>query len=119
MTLITLLSAAGMALGLGGIVPQIVRMARARAAAGQSLAGWAMCLAANSAMAYVNYSAFGALLLTAWNVLAALLCSVAIALVATLGRRRAPLALGQLEQLATQELVILRDAVVTAERARR
>jgi hypothetical protein len=119
MTLITLLSAAGMALGLGGIVPQIVRMARARSAAGQSPLGWAMCLAANSAMAYVNITAFGALILAASNLLAATLCAIAVVLIAALGKRPAPLSLPPLEQLRTQELVVLRDAVTSAELARR
>ena len=119
MTLITILSAAGMALGLGGIVPQIIRMVRARSGAGQSPAGWAMCLAANSAMAYVNITAFSALVLAASNLLAALLAGVAVALILTLGRRPAPLSLPPLEQLRTQELTILREAVTTAELARR
>src|SRR3712207_3674375 len=121
MTLITLLSAAGMALGLGGIVPQIVRMARARSAGGQSPIGWAMALAANSTMAYVNYTAFGALIVTTWGWLAALLCATALILVTPLGRRRPALSLPPLEQLATQELVVLHDAVATASarRARR
>jgi hypothetical protein len=118
MTLITVLSATGMALGLGGIVPQIVRMARARSAAGQSPAGWLMCLAANAAMAYVNIVAFGAMILAASNLTAACLCGIAVLLILTLGRRPAPLALPPLEQLRTQELVILREAVVTAEQAR-
>jgi hypothetical protein len=119
MTLITILSAAGMALGLGGIIPQIVRMVRARSAAGQSPAGWVMCLAANSALAYVNLTAFGALVLATSNLFAALLSAVAVVLIVTLGRRPAPLSLPPLEQLRTQELVILREAVVSAEQARR
>jgi hypothetical protein len=83
---------------------------------GQAPLGWAMGLAANLAMAYVNGFGFGAVLLTAWNLLAAGLCAVALGLVGVLGRRPAPVV--GLEQLATQELVLLRDAVV-AERARR
>ena len=120
MTLITLLSAAGMALGLGGIVPQIVRMARARSAAGQSLSGWVMCLAANSAMAYVNGVAFGAMILAGSNLTAVALCAIAVLVIVTRGRRPAPpVSFPQLEQLRTQELVILREAVVSAEQARR
>jgi hypothetical protein len=119
MTLITILSAAGMALGLGGIVPQIIRMVRARSAAGQSPAGWVMCLAANAVLAYVNLTAFGAFFLAASNLTAAVLCAVATALILTLGRRPAPLTLPPLEQLRTQELTILREAVTTAELARR
>jgi hypothetical protein len=119
MTLVTILSAAGMALGLGGIIPQIVRVARARSAAGQSPAGWVMCLAANSALAYVNLTAFGAFLLATSNIVAALLSAVAVVLILTLGRRPAPLSLPPLEQLRTQELTILREAVTSAELARR
>jgi hypothetical protein len=119
MTVITLVSAAGMALGLGGIVPQIVRMARTRSAAGQSLSGWVMCLAANSAMAYVNGVAFGAMILAVSNLTAVALCAIAVLLIVTLGRRPTPMSLPPLEQLRTQELVILREAVVTAEQSRR
>jgi len=119
MTLITVLSALGMALGLGGIIPQIVRMARARSAAGQSSAGWLMCLAANSTMAYVNITAFGAVILAASNLLAASMCAIAVFLIATLGRRPAPLVLPELDHMATQELAVLREAVVSAELARR
>jgi hypothetical protein len=119
LTLITVLSAAGMALGLGGIVPQIVRMVRARSAAGQSPAGWAMGFAAHSAMCYVNVTAFGAFILAASNVVAATLCAVAVTLITTLGKRPAPVTIPSLEQLKTQELVILREAVASAEQARR
>jgi|SRR5688572_12612422 hypothetical protein len=119
MSLVALLSTAGMALGLAGIVPQIVRMVRARSAGGQSPVGWGMALAANSAMAYVNLTAFGALLLVSYNVIAGTLCGVAMLLVVRYGKRRAPLTLPPLEQLRTQELVILREAVTTAEQARR
>ena len=44
---------------------------------------------------------------------------VAVVLIVTLGRRPAPLSLPPLEQLRTQELTILREAVTTAELARR
>jgi hypothetical protein len=118
-SIVTLLSTAGMALGLAGIVPQIVRMMRARSAGGQSPVGWGMALAANTAMGYVNLTAFGAMLLVTYNVIAGSLCGIAMLLVVRYGRRRAPLTLPPLEQLRTQELVILRDAVVSAEQARR
>ena len=77
-----------------------------------------MCLAANSTMAYVNITAFGALILATSNMLAATLCAIAVFL-ATLGRRPAPLVLPELDHMATQELVVLREAVVSAELARR
>ena len=101
MTLITILSAAGMALGLGGIIPQIIRMARARSAAGQSPAGWVMCLAANSALAYVNITAFGAFVLATSNIVAALLSGVAAILV----WRRAPFLVIVLAAAATAALL--------------
>jgi len=51
MTLVTFLSSLAMALGLGGIVPQLVCMARSRSAAGHAPSGWAMGAAANLSMA--------------------------------------------------------------------
>jgi hypothetical protein len=42
MTVANLISVAAMALGLGGILPQLARMARSRSAAGQAPSGWAM-----------------------------------------------------------------------------
>jgi hypothetical protein len=78
-----------------------------------------MCLAANSAMAYVNITAFGALVLACVEPRRRAARGVAVALILTLGRRPAPLSLPPLEQLRTQELTILREAVTTAELARR
>jgi hypothetical protein len=78
-----------MALGLGGIVPQLVCMARARSAAGQSPSGWAMGVAANLSMGYVNGVAFHATMLSVYALSAAALCSAALALTLLYGGERA------------------------------
>ncbi len=123
MSYVTLISTAAMLLGLGGIVPQIVRMARARSAAGQSAIGWLMCMGAQLSMAYLNGFVFGAPLLTGSNLTAASLCAIALVLIAIMGRRSpapasAP-ATADLVDLATQEFVVLRDAVLAADAVRR
>jgi hypothetical protein len=128
MTYITLISTVAMLLGLGGIVPQIFRMARARSAAGQSAIGWFMCMGAQLSMAYLNGLVFGAPLLTASNLTAATLCAIALVLIGVMGRRApagaiaatpATAATADLVDLATQEFVVLRDAVLAADAARR
>jgi hypothetical protein len=126
MSYITLISTAAMLLGLGGIVPQIFRMARARSAAGQSAIGWLMCMGAQLSMAYLNGLVFGAPLLTASNLTAATLCAIALVLIGVMGRRApaaapaaATPATADLVDLATQEFVVLRDAVLAADAARR
>lgn len=128
MTYITLISTVAMLLGLGGIVPQIFRMARARSAAGQSAIGWFMCMGAQLSMAYLNGLVFGAPLLTASNLTAATLCAIALVLIGVMGRRApagataatpATPATADLVDLATQEFVVLRDAVLAADAARR
>jgi hypothetical protein len=86
MSLVTLLSLFAMVLGLGGIVPQLVRMVRARSAAGQSALGWAMGLAANLSMVYVNGAGLGAELLCISSVAGGTLCAVALALILSLER---------------------------------
>ena len=53
MTLVTFLSTCAMLLGLGGILPQLVRMVRSRSASGQAPLGWGMGCAAHASMAYV------------------------------------------------------------------
>jgi hypothetical protein len=117
--LVTLLSTVAMVLGLGGIVPQLVRMVQTRSAAGQSPLGWAMGLAANLSMAYVNGMAFSALLLCASNLAAGALCACAVGLVVVLGRRGQPEpSLAFVHELPTQELVVLRDAVLAASASR-
>ena len=89
MTLVTFLSSLAMALGLGGIVPQLVCMARSRSAAGQAPSGWAMGAAANLSKGYVNGVAFHATLLSAYALTAAALCTAALALTLLYGGDRA------------------------------
>jgi hypothetical protein len=113
MTAVTLLSTFAMALGLGGIVPQLVRMVRSRSAAGQAPLGWGMAMAAHMSMAYVNAVAFKAMLLSASNVIACTLCAIAIGLIAVLRRR--PEARFSIDDMATHEFTALREAVLARD----
>lgn len=116
MTFVTVLSTFAMALGLGGIVPQLVRMVRSRSAAGQAAIGWGMGMAAHMSMAYVNAVAFKAMLLSASNLIAGTLCATAIALITVLGRRTQPAAPALLlDDMATQEFAALREAVLARD----
>jgi hypothetical protein len=112
MTLVTLLSTCAMLLGLGGILPQLVRMVRSRSAGGQAPLGWAMGCAAHASMAYVNFFGFHSLLLSASNLVAGTLCAAAILLIVTL-RDRAPAAAPVVvDDMPTHEFVALRAAVL-------
>jgi hypothetical protein len=112
MTLVTLLSTCAMLLGLGGILPQLVRMVRSRSASGQAPLGWGMGCAAHASMAYVNFFGFDSLLLSASNLVAGSLCAIAILLIATL-RDHAPAAAPvAIDDMPTQEFVALRAAVL-------
>jgi hypothetical protein len=116
MTLVTLLSTFAMALGLGGILPQLVRMVRTRSAGGQAPLGWGMGLAAHFTMAYVNAVAFKAVILSASNLIAGSLCGVAIVLIGVLGReQRPPAPAFRLDDMATGEFAALRDAVLARD----
>jgi hypothetical protein len=115
MTLVTLLSTCAMLLGLGGILPQLLRMVRARSASGQAPLGWAMGCAAHASMAYVNFVGFHSMLLSASNLVAGTLCATAILLITTL-RDRAPAAAPVVvDELPTGEFVALRAAVLARE----
>jgi hypothetical protein len=113
MTLVTLLSTCAMLLGLGGILPQLVRMVRSRSAGGQAPLGWAMGGAAHASMAYVNFFGFHSMLLSASNLVAGSLCATAILLITAL-RGRTPPATAPLvvDDLPTHEFVALRAAVL-------
>jgi hypothetical protein len=112
MTLVTLLSTCAMLLGLGGILPQLVRMVRSRSAGGQAPLGWGMGCAAHASMAYVNFFGFDSLLLSASNLVAGSLCATAILLITTL-RDHAPAAVPvAVDDMPTQEFVALRAAVL-------
>ena len=67
MTPVALLSTCAMVMGLGGIVPQLVRMVRTRSAGGQAQVGWALGTAAHASMAYVNLVGFHSLVLGAYS----------------------------------------------------
>jgi hypothetical protein len=120
MELVTIFSTVAMVLGLGGILPQLARMVSTRSAAGQSPVGWGMGLVANFAMAYVNGTGFGAMLLCAYNVAGGVMCAAAMVLVLVLGRRAgaAPAPAFAVGDMHTQELRGLREAVLAAEAAR-
>ncbi len=81
MNLISLVSTIAMAVGLAASLPQIARMLRTRSSGGQSVLGWGMGLATNLSMAYVNLIGFGAVALMASNLVNAVLCVAAIALI--------------------------------------
>jgi hypothetical protein len=116
MTLVTFLSTCAMVLGLGGIVPRLVRMVRSRSAAGQAPLGSGMAMAAHLSMAYVNAVAFKAPLLSAANLLAGTLCAIAIAMIAVLDRApRKTAAAFSLDDMATQEFAALREAVLARD----
>jgi hypothetical protein len=118
MTLVTLLSTCAMLLGLGGILPQLVRMVRSRSAGGQARLGWGMGLAAHLSMAYVNFFGFHAVLLSASNLAAGSLCTAAIVLIGFLGGRveaPTPPAPAVVAELPTQEFVALRAAVLARD----
>ena len=90
MTVVNLISVAAMALGLGGILPQLARMARSRSAAGQAPSGWATGLCAHLSMTYVNAAGLHAPILALYTSCSATLCAVALGTVLFL--RRAELA---------------------------
>jgi hypothetical protein len=115
MTLVTLLSTCAMLLGLGGILPQLVRMVRSRSASGQAPLGWGMGCAAHASMAYVNFFGFDSLLLSASNLLAGTLCAIAILLITALRDRTAAAPPVVVDELPTQEFVALRAAVLARE----
>jgi hypothetical protein len=120
MTLVTLLSTCAMLLGLGGILPQLFRMVRTRSAGGQAPLGWGMGLAAHVSMAYVNFFGFHSTLLSASNIVAGSLCGAAIVLITVLGRRGEAVAPSfAVDEMATQEFVALREAVLARETQRR
>jgi hypothetical protein len=115
MTLVTMLSTSAVLLGLGGILPQLVRMLRSRSASGQAPLGWGMGCAAHASMAYVNFFGFDSLLLSASNVLAGSLCAIAILLIGLLRDRAPAPAPLVVDDLPTQEFVALSAAVAARE----
>jgi hypothetical protein len=104
-------------------VPQLVAMLRTRTSSGQSSLGWGLALAANSALAFVNWFGYHSPVLTVGNVLSLSACLTAIGLVRFYRHAPAdespvaPLA-ATVTDMRTQEFVVLHD-VVLAEHARR
>jgi hypothetical protein len=117
MTLTALLSTCAMVMGLGGIVPQLVRMVRTRSAGGQALAGWGLGTAAHASMTYVNLVGFHSVVLGAYSITAGSLCAVAMALIATLQRRGEAAVAPALavDDLATHEFAAVRAAVLARD----
>jgi hypothetical protein len=118
MSIITLLSIIAGVVGLAGIPPQLIRMARARSAAGQSAVGWSMGAAGNVCMLYVNLVGYQAVLLAVSNVVGFVMCSASIVLITTLNRRNEtaarPASGPQFADLPTQEFEVLAAAVRSA-----
>ncbi len=121
MFLVTALSSAAIAFGLGANLPQISRMLRTRSAGGQSAVGWGMGAITNLCLAYVNLAGLGAVLLGAANLATVALCGVAIVLIRRFGAAaKAPAVPADhaLDAMLTQELALTREAVEAAQRRR-
>jgi hypothetical protein len=118
MSLISLLSVVAAVLALSAAVPQILRMHRARSAAGQSPTGWAMGAACHGCMVYVNLVGYGAPLLAAGNAASLTLCAAAVASIGWLGRRHPATSRVDLTDLPTQEFQLLVREVRSAQRRR-
>lgn len=135
---ISIASTLAMALGLAAALPQLTQMLKERSSDGQSMLGWAMGLATNVSMAYVNLAGFGAKALMASNLLSATLCAIAMLLIVRFGdhaaevvsgHARAPRAAasarpigtehrGTLIAMPTTEFAALRQVVLEVEEAR-
>jgi hypothetical protein len=108
-------------------VPQLVAMLRTHTSSGQSCLGWALALAANSALAYVNWFGYHSPVLAIGNVLSLSACLTAIGLVRLYRQGPAvepplpaspmPLADSVID-MHTQEFVVLRDVVLAEHRRR-
>lgn len=70
-----------MLLGLLAAVPQILRMHARRSCSGQSMTGWAMGLACNAALGYLNLTVYQAFLLGTANLMSVVMCMAAIWLI--------------------------------------
>jgi uncharacterized membrane protein YccC len=108
-TLIATISMLAALIGLGGIVPQLSTMLRARSSAGQSTVGWTFALSTNSALAFVNLFGYHAWVLGSGNVASFLGCLTAVYLVR---RFRARPSEPTVSDMHTQEFAVLREAVL-------
>jgi uncharacterized protein with PQ loop repeat len=116
MTAISLLSTFAVIVGLAGILPQLSRMLRSRSAAGQSAFGWSLGAAGNLSMLYVNLVGYHATILAVNNLIALMLCVVAMSIILWLNRHEEAEGTGAPEDLTalpTQEF----EALVTAVRS--
>ena len=135
MTTISLISAIAVVVSIGGILPQIVAMLRARSSAGQSALGWCLGVVVNGLLGYVNAEGAQSVVLTAGNAIGFLLSATALALVVRYRMGHPPGSLGRLEpgaavstlldparaplvELGTEELEALHGAVTHARATR-
>ncbi len=81
MNTISLISAIAVVVSIGGILPQIVAMSRARSSAGQSAVGWCLGVLVNGLLGYVNAEGAQSVVLTAGNAVGFLLSATALVLV--------------------------------------
>jgi hypothetical protein len=114
-TLIATISMLAAVIGIGGIVPQLITMLRARSSSGQSTLGWSFGIFTNASLAFVNLLGYHALMLGSGNLLSLSGCLTAVYLVrrfrsaadAAVEAPRSPVT-----DLRTQEFEILLDAVL-------
>ncbi len=81
MNTISLISAIAVVVSIGGILPQIVAMLRARSSAGQSALGWCLGVLVNGLLGYVNAEGAQSVVLAAGNAVGFLLSAMALVLV--------------------------------------
>lgn len=81
MNTVSLISAIAVVVSIGGILPQIVAMLRARSSAGQSALGWCLGVLVNGLLGYVNLLGSHSTVLAAGNAVGFLLSATALALV--------------------------------------
>jgi uncharacterized protein with PQ loop repeat len=86
MSIVSVISAAAILVGLLGVIPQIISMLRGRSAAGQSALSWTLGVGVNILMFYVNMDGYDAPLLALGNVIGAILSTVALGCVLWLNR---------------------------------
>jgi hypothetical protein len=101
-------------------VPHLVTMFRTRSSSGQSILGWVLALAANTALAFVNWFGNHSPVLAIGNILSASACLTAICQVRLYRHTpdEEPAAVDGVTNMRTPELAVPRDAV-RAEHQRR
>ena len=136
MNTIAVFSFAAVFVGIGGIFPQIVAMAKARSSAGQSALAWCLGVVLNALLGYVNVVGSHSALLALGNAVCLLLCLTAFVQVLLYRSPPAPTDAptthpavavstlldapgATLAEVHTTELEALQDIVVSARDARR